>query len=208
MNFLSNLTVIGVIFISGLLAAGYWFFLYDAGLDIIQETENIKNQIIQTEKNIKKKKEEIEQAVSFDNSVRQLGKELELFYNYFPYELTNRQLFQDLTRLSKASGLEIMSMKGSSQKKDSGLYETLTIRLSVEGEFAQFLGFLSKLTTLEKVVTVQNVNIKPVTASSKNLSGENKIQKIQAQLEVLGFRYIQPAAAQDENENAKQNKQT
>jgi len=207
MNFLSNLTVIGMIFISGVLASGYWFLLYDKGLDIVQETDNIKNQIVQTDKNINKKKEEIKKAISFDNSVRLLGKELELFYEYFPYQLTNRQLFQDLTRLSKGSGLEIMSMKGSSRKKQTELYETLNIQLVVEGEFAQFLSFLSKLTDLDKVVTVQNVDIKPVVAQrGGNQSGETRSQRIQAQINVLGFRYIQPATAQDKN--AKQNKQT
>ncbi len=196
-----------MIFISGVLASGYWFFIYDAGLNIIQETDGIRNQIIQTDKNIKKKEEEIKQAVIFDNSVRQLGKELELFYEYFPYQLTNRQLFQDLTRLSKDSGLEIMSMKGSSRRQQkTELYETLTVQLIVEGEFAEFLSFLSKLTDLDKVVTVQNVNIKPVTLGNKGQSGDYKIQKIQAQINVLGFRYVQPATVQDEN--AKQNKQT
>ncbi|MDE0151294.1 MAG: type 4a pilus biogenesis protein PilO [Bdellovibrionales bacterium] len=206
MNFISNLTIIGMIFISGVLASGYWFFLYDPGLDIIQETENVKNQIIQTDKNIKKKKEEIEKAVAFDNSVRLLGQELELFYEYFPYQLTNRQLFQDLTRLSKDSGLEIMSMKGSSRQKQTELYETLNVQLVIEGEFAQFLSFLSKLTDLDKVITVQNVDIKPVAVGNRNESGDVKIQKIQAQINVLGFRYIQPATVQDEN--AKQNEQT
>ena len=207
MNFLSNLTIIGMIFISGMLASGYWLFLYDAGFDIIQETDNIKTQIIQTDKNVQKKKEEIEKAITFDNSVKLLGKELELFYEYFPYKLTNRQLFQDLTRLSKDSGLEIMSMKGSArQQKQTELYETLNVQLVVEGEFAQFLSFLSKLTDLDKVVTVQNVNIKPMTNTNKAQEGNIKIQKIQAQIDVLGFRYVQPATVQDEN--AKQNKQT
>lgn len=195
-----------MIFISGVLASGYWFFLYDPGLDIIQETDNIKNQIIQTDKNIKKKKEEINKAITFDNSVRLLGKELELFYEYFPYQLTNRQLFQDLTRLSKDSGLEIMSMKGSPMQKQTELYETLNVQLVIEGEFAEFLSFLSKLTDLDKVVTVQNVNIKPVAQGNRGELGDAKIQKIQAQVNILGFRYIQPATVQDEN--AKQNKQT
>ena len=206
MNFVSNLSVIGMIFISGVLASGYWFFLYDRGTDIIQETDNIKNQIIQKDKNIKKKKEEIEKAVIFDNSVRLLGKELELFYEYFPYQLTNRQLFQDLTRLSKDSGLEIMSMKGLSRQKQTELYEALSVQLVVEGEFAQFLSFLSRLTDLDKVVTVQNVDIKPLASRDKGESRDVKVQKIQAQLNVLGFRYVQPATVQDEN--AKQNEQT
>jgi len=195
-----------MIFISGVLASGYWFFLYDKGLDIIQETDDIKNQIIQTDKNIGKKKEEIEKAITFDSGVRLLGKELELFYEYFPYKLTNRQLFQDLTRLSKDSGLEIMSMKGSPRQQQTKLYETLNVQLMVEGEFAQFLGFLSKLTDLDKVVTVQNVNIKPVVKRQKARSGDAKIQKIQAQINVLGFRYVRPVTVQDEN--AKQNEQT
>ncbi len=207
MNFLSNLTAIGIVFISGLLAAGYWFFLYDAGVNITQEIEGIRGQIIQTDKSIKKKEEEIRQAVFFDNSVKNLGKELELLYDYFPYQLTNRQLFQDLTRLSKESGLEIMSMKGSSQQqKKTGLYEALTVQLVVESEFGQFLSFLSKLTSLDKVVTVQNVNIKPVALNNRGAGSENKIQKIQAQINVLGFRYVQPVTVQDEN--AKQNEQT
>ena len=206
MGFLFNLNLIGIIFISGALAAGYWFFLYDKGADVLQATETLKNEIIQTDKKIKKKEGEIQNAVSFDNSVKQLGHELQLFYEYFPYQLTNRELFQDLTRLSRASGLEIMSMKSSPKQKQEGLYETLSVQLVVEGEFAQFLVFLSKLTDLNKVVTVQNVDIKPVAAAGRNQSKDAQIQKIQAQFNILGFRYVQPVTVQDEN--AKQNKQT
>lgn len=205
MNFLSDLNLIGIIFISGVFVAGYWFFFYDRSLDVVQATENLGNEIIQTSKKIRQKEAEIQKAVDFDSSVKQLGQELQLFYEYFPQQLTNRQLFQDLTRLSKNSGLEIMSMKGSSgQKQTKDLYETLSVQLIVEGEFSQFLSFLSKLTDLDKVVTVQNVNIKPV--NKKNQLGDSKIQKIQAQINVRGFRYVQPVTVQDEN--AKQNKQT
>ena len=204
MNFLLHLNFIGIIFVSGVLAAGYWFFFYDKNPDIIQVADNLRNEIIQTDKKIKKKTEEIQKAITFDSSVKQLGQELQLFYEYFPHQLTNRQLFQDLTRLSKNSGLEIISMKGSPKQKKEDLYETLSVRLVVEGEFAQFLRFLSKLTDLDKVVTVQNVNIKPV--NTRNQIGDAKIQKIQAQINVRGFRYVQPATVQDEN--AKQNKQT
>ena len=193
-----------MIFVSGMLAAGYWFFFYDKNSDIIQATDSLKSEIVQTDKKIKKKEEEIQKAITFDSSVKQLGKELHLFYEYFPHKLTNRQLFQDLTRLSKNSGLEIISMTGSPRQKQTDLYETLVVKLVVEGEFAQFLSFLSKLTDLEKVVTVQNVNIRPV--NKRNQMGDAKIQKIQAQINVRGFRYVQPATVQDEN--AKQNEQT
>ena len=204
MNFLLHLNLIGIIFISGVLAIAYWFFFYDKNPDIIQTADNLRNEIIQTDKKIKKKAEEIQKAINFDSSVKQLGQELQLFYEYFPHQLTNRQLFQDLTRLSKNSGLEIISMKGSPKQKKADLYETLSVRMVVEGEFAQFLRFLSELTDLDKVVIVQNVNIKPV--NTQNQIGEAKIQKIQAQINVRGFRYVQPATVQDEN--AKQNKQT
>ena len=204
MHFLSHLNLIGIIFLSGVLAAGYWFFFYDKSSDIIQATDNLRNEIIQTDKKIKKKTDEIQKAITFDSSVKQLGQELQLFYEYFPHQLTNRQLFQDLTRLSKNSGLDIISMSGSPRQKQTDLYETLVVKLTVEGEFAQFLSFLSKLTSLNKVVTVQNVNIQPV--NRRNQIENAKIQKIRAQINVSGFRYVQPVTVQDEN--AKQNKQT
>lgn len=197
-----------MIFLSGVFAAGYWFFFYDKSADVIQATDNLRDEIIQTDKKIKKKEEEIQKAVTFDSSVKQLGQELQIFYEYFPHQLTNRQLFQDLTRLSKNSGLDIISMRGSPRQKQTTLYETLIVMLTVEGEFAQFLSFLSKLTSLNKVVTVQNVNIQPV--NTRNQMENAKIQKIRAQINVSGFRYVQPVTVQDENEdeNAKQNKQT
>ena len=192
MSLLINLNIIGIIFISGILTSGYWMFFFDPGTSIKEETKNLASQVMQTDKKIRDKKRSLAEAVQFDDSVKKLGKEIEELYKLIPKQLSNRQMFQDLARISKESGLEVLSMKGSQNQKSSELYEALGIQLAVEGEFSQLLTFLSKLTSLDKIVTVKNVNIQPVTQSKSN----SKIQKIKAQVSILGFRYS--ATVQDE----------
>ena len=188
-----RLNIISVLLISAVVAGVYRWKFFDDGASIQSEITRITQEEKRVKEQIKKTKQDIAKAVKFDDSVKSLKKELEFFYNYIPRNLTNRHMFEILTRLLNRSGMTTLSMQGSGSQKKTNLYDTLTVRISAEGKFSQFLIFLSLLTNLDQIVSVSNVSIRPVN------QGKNSTGKINANFNVLGFRYNAPIATQNKS---------
>ena len=188
-----RLNVISILLLSAVVTGIYRWQFFDDGSSIKAETEKLVQEKKKVEKEIKNTQKEIEKAVNFDDSVKTLKKELEYFYNYIPKDLTNRHMFEILTRLLQRSGMVTLSMQGSGSQKKTNLYDVLTVRISAEGKFSHFLIFLSLLTNLDQIVSVSNVRINPVN------QGVNSTGKITANFDVLGFRYNISTAAQNKS---------
>ena len=190
MSFFLKLNIIGIIFISGLFTGIYWFGLYDKGESIIEETESVRNEIVQVNAKMNKKKEELKKVIDFDNSVKRMGKEIEYFLSYVPKSLTTLDMHKDITQMAQKSGLDIKSMKHSSRGQKTEMYDTISVNLTAEGEFAQILIFLSYLTDLDRIIVVQNMDISPVSGGPRG----GKSRKIQARMNLVGFRYLESEA--------------
>ena len=196
-----QLNIFTIILASGLVTGVYYFQFYDDGQGIREETKRLNQEINTVQMNIEKKKKKIEDAVNFDDSVKRLGHQLEFFYKYIPSGLTNRHMFEIMTSMLKKSGMNNLSMQGLGSQKKTEIYDVLTIKISAEGKFSQFLTFLSLLTDLDQIVVVGNVTIRPVSNTGSQTSGN-----IMTSFDVLGFRYNAPTALQDKE--SEKNKQT
>lgn len=195
MNFFMNLNLIGMVFLSGVLSVVYYFVWYNNGEDIKTQIEDVKSKIVSTESSIKKKEKELEEAIAFDDSVKKLGKEIEIFLSYLPEKLTTLNLFEDITKVSRESRVKIRNMTNSQrQGGKSDLYDAIAIRISLEGEYSQLLTFLSKLTALDKFITVKDVRINPINQRDS----KNQSRRIKADMTLLGYRYSGSVVQDDE----------
>ena len=195
MQFLLSLNIIGIVFVSGILSAIYFFTNYDSGELWKTKTKEAQQKIIATEKKITQQKEELQKTVEFDNSVKVMGKELDYFLTYIPESLTTLHIFEDLTSVSKMSGVEIVSMSNSKQSGSTAkFYQSMAVNLSLKGTFSNFLIFLSQLTHLKKFITVQSVSLSPAN-DRKNQAVSTPI--ILAKINLVGFRYLKDSALQD-----------
>ena len=187
MNLFLNLNLVGIVFLSGIFSAIFYFTLYDNGDHLQQQIEDVKNQIIKIDSRMRQQEENLKEAVIFNDSVKRLGRDIEMFLQYLPEKLTTLNLFSDITKVSQDSLIDIKTMTNSQDvKENTGMYSSIAVRLSVEGNFAQLLTFLSKLTDLDKFITVKNVRIRPVGNRKKD---EANIQKIAAEMTLIGYRY-------------------
>ena len=197
------MNIVNLILISGVLTAGHWFFLYDHGEAISSETERLRQEIIESDKIILAKKDELQEFVIFDDSVKNLGKEMEAFLKFIPQHLNSRILFEDLTKVANSSAVEIKNINNSPVSKETELYETLNMKLVIEGRFSNFLTFLSGLTALNKIIVIKNIAVRAAPSGQQKGIGAKKIV---ADLNLTSFRYLNPSALQ--NEKKKNKKQT
>lgn len=179
-----------MIFLSGFLSAGYYWSFYDNGEVLKTEIDTAGQNLKNSEKKLQDKKIELEETVIFDDSVKRLGKEIDIFLSYIPTHLTTRNLFEDITKLTKSSGVEIMQMRNSNRTvSKNSLYDSIAVALSLEGDFSQILTFLSELTSLDKIITVNNVSIQPRGTEST---------KVKADMNLVGYRYLKPKEPEEE----------
>ena len=195
------MNVIGLILISGLLAGGYWFFLYDHGEGIIAETEKLRQEIIKSDHAIIKKKDKLQELVAFDDSVKVMGKEVEAFLEYLPESLNSRILFEDLTRVAQISNISINNVTNTPASKSKEMYETLTVNLILEGQFSNFLTFLSELTKLNKIIVIQSIRLQSAPSTGQNKKSSES--RITANVSLKSFRYYDSSALQNEKEDKK-----
>ena len=202
MSFFLNLNLVGIIFLSGIFSAVFYFALYENGDYLKKQVEDVKNQIIQTDSKMRQQEEKLREAVIFDDSVKKLGRDIEMFLQYLPEKLTTLNLFSDITKVSQDTLINIKTMTNSkSVEGNTGMYDSIAVQLSVEGNFAQLLVFLSKLTTLDKFITVKDIRIRPV--GGKQTEGV-KNQKIAAEMTLIGYRYA--GSSPNENDSVEKKK--
>jgi len=109
-------------------------------------------------------------------------------------------LLVDLSQTSVASGLEVGFFKPE-QEVAKEFYAEYPIKLSVTGKYHEFGRFVSGLAALPRIVTLQDINIRPL--NEKDASGELKMD-----LTAITYRYLdeQEIAAQEELQRQKQRK--
>ena len=202
MSFFLNLNLVGIVFLSGVFSAVFYFTLYDNGDPLKKQIEDVKNQMVQIDSKMRQQEEKLQEAVIFDDSVKKLGRDIEMFLQYLPEKLTTLNLFSDITKVSQDTFIDIKTMTNSKNTAgNTGMYDSIAVRLSAEGNFAQLLVFLSKLTTLDKFITVKDIQIRPV---GKKTEGAAKVQKISAEMTLIGYRYA--GSSSEESDSVKQNK--
>lgn len=189
MQFLLEMNIVVMLLLSGILTAGYWTLGYDDGSAVISKQTSIVNQLKKAEINISEAKLDIEKIHVFDQSIKKLGQDVEIFLRYIPENLSSSNLFTDLTRAAKQKKIIVKNMV-SLGLRPSGLYNTIILKLSLEGDFKQILSFLSQLTAMDKIITVNNINISPLRGQKG--PQQHQSSKLNVTMDVSSYQYKRP----------------
>ena len=108
-------------------------------------------------------------------------------------------LLVDLSQTSVASGLEVAFFKPESEVAKE-FYAEYPIKLSVTGKYHEFGSFISGLAALPRIVTLQDINIRPIDAD--NPGGQLKMD-----LTAVTYRYLDEEEIQAQEVAAQQQKQ-
>lgn len=143
----------------GVLALGYYFHLQDLELQLDQQRAaevTLKQQF--TDKafqaaNLDAYKEQMkEMETSFGTLLRQLPSDTEV-----------PGLLEDITRTGLASGLEFEEIKLMPEVKQQ-FYIELPIQITVDGTYHDLATFVSGVSSLPRIVTLHDFQLKPLSA--------------------------------------------
>ena len=179
-----------IILVSSFLAGGYFLIGYDKGDDITKQIQKINQDKDNTQAKITGLNEELKALQATDTMINQTSMEINKFLQFIPNKLTSAMVLNHLNNTAKAAGVNVENIKSYDapvEKKE--FYEKVKVNLTIEGVFSQVLVFLSNLTNLTEVITVESFSMRK---SNKNLRKIKGLSGVTVTMDIYGYRYTVP----------------
>jgi len=153
-----------------------------------------------------------EQAVKKEKSLRgEFARKQKLAVNFTIYkkqlaEISNRfeklllqlpsksevpALLEDISKMGLVSGLEF-KLFDPLDEVDRDFYKELPINISVTGQYHQLAEFVSRVASLDRIVTLHDMKIGPEVIKQTGKEGKQKPGKAKLQMDLLAktYRYV------------------
>ena len=200
----AQLSIGVVILVSGMFAGLYYMLKYDNGQSIKDATRSLEQQKNVVQKDIDSLKLELQQLQEMDKAMNLMSDEINKFLQFIPQKLTSAMVLNHLNIHAKASGVNLENITSHTAVEEHEFYEKIKISVTVKGLYTQVLVFLSKLTGLTEIVTVEHFALKEVQGRGKYVGGLNEVTM---KMDIYGYRYTSPiidVAAENKQKEVKQ----
>lgn len=181
---------IGKAVIIGVVLAGLYWMMSDDGSSIEAMIQSSQSQIQTTRKSIEEEEEKVQLTQRYKLTVASLGNELQVLSDYIPKDLRASDLMKTVSSEAKAAGLDIVKVSegGVDQRLngESDLYESFSVNVELAGTFPQHVLFLSFLTRLKSIVTIDNFQL---TTQQKTSEDGSSSPSVKFNVELVGYRY-------------------
>ena len=194
-QFLYNLTVGKALVIGLALGAAYYFFMYDDGSVLQKQIQVAQQQVTQDQNKIASINKAIEDAKTFVKVKAALGAEMQTVLKAIPGELTSLEFMQTLSNEAKTLGLQINSIaRGESfrspsngGKGEAAFFKPIVVSVQLTGTYNQVMEFMSALTALDKIVTVDSLDLNAQQQSGLNQKSSAPVLNFRADLAAYRF---------------------
>ncbi len=187
LKIMSDMPVGSIILFSLFLAGGYYFWKFDSGQSIKSNIKQLEDDVNQTQNDIARLKTTKANLQDLDKVMNDTANEVEQLYNYIPNELTSSKVLKYLNSLTKQSGVNLEDVKNHGVMTKKKFYEKLKIHMVIRGFFTEILMFLSKLTELKIIITVEKFTIE--NTHSQNLHG-SFLNELKMTMDIYSYRYV------------------
>lgn len=161
----------------------YYLVGYDGGATQRAAIESYSAQLTELQQKALKIDKEIEEIRALKAAQEKDAERLNVLLGFIPEKLSNFEMMRTLSNEAKAVGANINSIRdsGPASGKPGEFYEEIGVDINLEGSFAQLLLFLSNLTRLNQIVTLNTLEIKGAGAVDAPLNMTAQIR---------GYRYV------------------
>lgn len=179
-----------VIGIGVALAAAYYFLMFDNGATIEtsikaaqQRTETAKKTLAETEK-------AIADADRFGKEVQSTQDQFEKIVRFMPMSLDAGEMTKMINEISQEVGIR-PRIEPKEPDVPQGFTQAVKVNLALEGNYAQIVTFLSKISQVQRLLVFDKVELKPGTAQRIAPSGGASLTLSGT---LIGYRYLKDAA--------------
>ena len=181
------------ILISGTIAGVYYVWKYDNGQSIKDAIQGLEKEKTVVQEKIDVLDFELTQLQEMDKAMRLMGDEVNKFLQFIPNKLTSLMMLSHLNIHAKAAGVDMKNIVNHSTVETQEFYEKIKISVTVKGLFSQVLVFLSKLTGLTEIITVDSFTLEEAQ-KGKYVGSSNEITM---RMDIYGYRYTSPIISED-----------
>lgn len=173
------------------LAGVYYFLFFDASSLMLQNMANTTENINKIKQELTSTKQKIERAQIFEKASSQLGQTLHSVLSYVPEKTNHSDLMKIVSNEVKTSGARLLTMRGLEEPTPTTFYQAIVVEVELQGSFVQHMLFLSNLTRVDQILTVDKLSIE---SKGELMDAESpwSVMKVS----VKGYRYI-PTKAGD-----------
>ena len=184
---LGNLTPMRALMFGLGLTGIYYFFMFDGGsiisASIVKHTEDIGK--IKLE--LASAKQKLERAQIFEKTSKQLGQTLHSVISYVPENTNHSDLMRIISNEVKTSGARLVKMRGIEEPISTTFYQTVSVEVELQGSFVQHMLFLSNLTRVDQILTVDKLMME---SRGEMMDAESPWSTMR--VVIKGYRYIPP----------------
>ena len=184
-----NTNIAFAILLSGCIAGGYYLVKYDKGDSIKQQIQQINKDKDTTREKTNNLKLALKALRETDVVVNQMGMEINSFLKFIPSKLTSAMMLNHLNNTAKSTGVSVEGITNHDFVKKEEFYEKLKVSVTINGVFSQVLLFLSKLTGLTEVITVESFSMDSIRRQDISIRG---LDEVKMRMDIYGYRYVSP----------------
>ena len=171
----------------GALATGFYFIaLYNDGSALQRTLAETRAQIAQTEQQIKITKDALTNADRFEKEVKSAVEQFHKVYEIMPEKMSVAELTTISSDLAARAGLKLVRTEPKSIPERTDFYEASRLGLALEGSFSQVLMFLSYISKVSRLMTLEKVELVSLNGTDPELP----ILSFSGTL--VGYRYLRP----------------
>ncbi|MGH8371241.1 MAG: type 4a pilus biogenesis protein PilO [Gammaproteobacteria bacterium] len=159
--------------------AGYWFLIRDQR----DQLANDAKKEISLKKEFEEKASKAANLTIYKKQLEEMTKSFGTMLRQLPGQTEIPSLLQDISQTAQVDGLKQDLFRPENEiRKD--FYAEKPIRIVVEGNYHEFGKFVSDVAALPRIVTVHDIDIKPLSGDAK---GDNLIMTLTAKT----YRYLE-----------------
>lgn len=192
-DIMKRITVARAMILGMVLAAFYYFMMFDPGMAQQQQIANNTNRITELQQTIEDNQRKLDRAAVYKKTASEIGSTINKLLSLVPEKFSMTDLMRIVSNEAKVAGLSLSTVTPG-QTKVSAMapeFEELTVSVEVSGSFLQHMVFLSNLTKIPQILLTKKIEF----THMKDGRGE-EAPTVGMKLNILAYRYRgAPAAA-------------
>ena len=170
------------------IVALYAYFLM---MPLWEEKGKLEDQLLKVQSDLQQKQLIAANRPKLEAEIKALEKQLDEALVRLPEEKDIPRLLTQVNSLGQQNGLEFLLFSpGAPVKK--GFYAEVPIDIRVEGQFHSLGGFLDRVSKLERIVTVSDIRITPLSGVAQRTD-----RSIAAELKATTYTFLEKGGSTD-----------
>jgi Tfp pilus assembly protein PilO len=182
LSFLAGLDAKKMFLASCVLGAVYYFYGFDDGQSILEQTEKVSAEIKLEEKEQKYAQAAKKRMDEIRVKVATLAEKYKEVSQKLPSEITVGEIFKSIDTLGRVANVNVkVKEPGNREKKD--ILEEVPVKVNIEGNYSEITHFIYQIGSLQRIMRVGPFSLS--LSSDRAYTGKVKMEG-----KLLAFRFI------------------